>query len=50
MQRWTLEISILQFQGVLEGKQSLTVCRFDQLKGRRDCAGAFALNREGVSK
>lgn len=45
-----LKISLFQSHGAWEGKQGLATCRFYQLEGRQDCAGAFALNREGVSK
>jgi hypothetical protein len=49
-QRLALEIWLLQSHGALEGKQGFAACRFYTVKGRRACAGLFALKREGSSK
>lgn len=44
------EIPVLQFHRALASEQGATACRFYQVEGRRVSTGAFALNREGVTK
>jgi hypothetical protein len=44
------EIPVLQFHRTLASERGAAACRFYQVEGRRVSTGAFALNREGITK